>query len=530
MEPKSKPPNWNMKKFEANFAKEISHRKAASQVFSSTINFAGSEMCQQFLIIGIPPAGNKKSNPQILVAYPPFQIPNFPINNIIEQSFPTGVDRSNLKTTIKHALQDEFVFQLNTTEQKLYGVCVHINPRGGKNVFYTSKNTKKFNFCFCLLTQVPLFSSHFTFLSFLALFSIGKIPNPLDIKDTYNPILAPCGDLIPNLDLTSKIGHFAGIVVPEIFEKQLARYFVQTFTSPPILLAPNFELCWLPEQMLNKSVLLSSIDTLFSLLSVRDVVTIFSGLILDAQILVIGSYLQEVSMVIYALHSLLSPFNFAGTVFPILPNTMHTFDLLQLPTPFMFGMAPNPQLKKITFLESCFIVDLDKQRVSVSDFFPQIPKFDMIVGHITAILNDSLQRPVTDNPYCFPTCFTCYLNHKYKLEMQEVDSILMELQEPFQSIITDRLMQFFVTDAAENITIFNSELFMASADGESAKYFEALIDSQTFQDYVEERLTTFMQSKGELSSSERQRRPSFSGRTRKRSATRTKRMPFELPE
>lgn len=520
-----------MKKFEANLAKEVYHRKNSSQVVFEDILAVDSGMFEQFLIIGIPPTGNKKTPPQVLFAFPPFEVPSIPISKIIELSFPSGCDRSHLKPNNKSAIQDEFVFQINFATQKTYGICVHLNPKNSNIPFYASKNTKKCNFCLCMLTKTPVFSSHFTFMTYLSLLTVGKAKGNTEVKDSEQIVIIPQGDPIPGLDLFAQFGSIPGITVPESIEKELSRYYRQTLNSAPITLSPEFQLIWPPNLYLDKAILLSSIDTLFSLLPVRDIISIYSGLILDAQVLVIGSHLQEVSMVIYAFLSLIAPFNFSGTIYPILPANSHTFDLIQLPTPFIFGISPQPQLKKITFLESCYMVDLDKQRVSTSEFFPKFPNTDKVLGNIMSILSNSKHKNEGENPFCFPTYFTKTLNHKNSLMMQEIDSILMELREPLNSVLTDTVMSFFVTDAAEGITIFNQELFLASIEQNDAKYFEALMDSQTFQDYIEEKLSAFMKKKGETTNPTRARRESFSkNKTRKRSATRTRKFSFEIPE
>lgn len=525
--------DWNMKKFEANLAKEVYHRKNASQVVFEDILAVESGMFEQFLIIGVPPNGNKKSPPQVLFAFPPFEIPSFPVSNIIELCFPSGVERSHLKSNNKTVIQDEFVFQINYSTQKIYGICIHLNPKNSNIPFFASKNTKRCNFCLCMLTKTPVFSAHFTFMTFLSLLTIGKVKSYDGIKEAEQIVIIPTGDPIPDLDLYAQYGCISGMTVPEDIEKELSRYYRQTINSAPITLAPDFQLIWPPNGYLDKAILLSSIDTLFSLLSVRDIINIYSGLILDAQVLVIGSHLQEVTMVIYAFLSLIAPFNFSGTIYPILPANGHTRDLLQLPTPFIFGVTPQHQLRKISFLESCYMVDLDKQRVSTTDYFPKFPQSDKVFGNIMSILSNSSHKSDCENPFSFPPYFSRILNHKNSLMVQEIDAIVMELQVPLSPIISDNLMSFFVTDAAEEITVFNQELFLASIDQNDYKFYEAMMDSQTFQDYVEDKLSTFMKMKGEITNPNRARRESFSKNTRKprkKSAIRTRKFSFEISE
>ncbi|OHS94990.1 hypothetical protein TRFO_38805 [Tritrichomonas foetus] len=597
-----KSPVWDVQKFEKNLSRDILNRKNFGGATTNSA-FEASTLFDQFFIIGVPPSGTKKSAPQILVAYPPFELPNIPIPRIIEQCFPTSIDRTFLQSGTSHIIQDEFVFQFQCGPSKIYGFCVHVNPKTSSQLpFFTSKNTKKMHFCFCMLSQIPVFSTHLTFLTYLSLSACGKVTtnppsgvNHSNSKKDYNlssnanpgtqnnerrfnkglfPIrncnsmtlknplkidrkeISPAlnesaeeltidmsfGTPINGLDLTHQIGHHTEIQVPPQIERELAKYYKMTLNSPPVSLAPGFELNFPPLSVLDKSVLWASIDTLFSLLHVKDIVTVLSGLILDAQVLVVGSRLQEVTMSIYALQSLLTPFNFSGTVFPVLPADGHYFDLLQLPTPFLFGIAPCPQIKKTKFLESCYIINLDKKNVSSNDYYPPYPSLEQVVQNIQKIINESKHAPtaahpftssdntnspfggsVVENPFAFPEYFTKYLNHKTHLMMQGIDAILMELHEPLKPALTDFLMSFFVTDAEEGITVFNQELFLASVEPKDQKFFEFLMESQSFQDFIEVKLSAFMKQKGETTNPSRSRKSSFSGvkTRRRRSATRT---------
>ena len=69
---------------------------------------------------------------------------------------------------------------------------------------------------------------------------------------------------------------------------------------------------------------------------------------------------------------------------------------------------------------------------------------------------------------------------------------------------------FFVTDMSASdsgVTVFNQELFIAQAPEEDKQFFEMLIDSQTFREYVEDRISIYMKEKGEVP--DRKRRSSF---------------------
>ena len=101
--------------------------------------------------------------------------------------------------------------------------------------------------------------------------------------------------------------------------------------------------------------------------------------------------------------------------------------------------------------------------------------------------------------------------------METMDKILGILHEPLDFIFSDTLNGYFVTNAQEKITIFNQSLFLASVKPEDLNFYEFLLESQTFQDYVETKLDEFTKSKS-IDPSER-RPSSFGQKSRKRAAT-----------
>lgn len=289
---------------------------------------------------------------------------------------------------------------------------------------------------------------------------------------------------------------------------------------------------------------------------------------------------------------------------PILPNNEDYLNLLNSPTPYIYGMPNIAKLRKMSFLESTYIVNLDKRKKTASSFFPKYPNFKDVVKKLNDLINsdnkpvvappespkrtrikpsfsiESKKEPQTEinddeanknsndslkirrrhmvnkndmdgkndnddksqsnsnqllefpslekksffpeilndsNPYKFPLEFTKKLNHKVTLSMDLIDKILDVLHEPLDFIFSDTLNGYFVTNAQENITIFNQQLFLASVKQEDLAFYEFLLESQTFQDYVEFKLDEFTKSKS-VDPSQR-RGSSFGPKGRKRAAT-----------
>ncbi|KAK8897172.1 hypothetical protein M9Y10_015106 [Tritrichomonas musculus] len=728
--------DWDFRKFEAVMEKEISNRKMLGNL-SSTSKYSELGIMDQFFIFGISPIKQKQPRPTILAAFPPFIQSSIPVENVLSLSMPNwDMSSSNSKhkfsnmfplfsidkngtPSCENGIIDEFVFQYNAGETKMYGVCAHIQPskanRNASLPFFASDMTKRTIFCMCLISKLPIFNAHFTFLNYLAGLSSGTVlslstntslVNSLEnsyennYENNYRVEHEMQNDtLIEGLDLCGGFGQDPNINIPEEFQAKIFEYYSKTMYSSPSKLAPGYNIHYPPPSTPTAKLLLwAALDTLFSVLAVDDILELLTALILDAQVLIIGSSMQEVSMTVYGLSSLLTPFNYCGIVMPIIPNNDDYLDLLSSPTPYIFGMPNIPKLKKMSFLESTYIVNLDKHKVPPVNFFPKYPNFDNVVKKINELItmkeetrnkteNDLLElgknmkersrsaivgvdgitgnrqirikpnfapacrrnnntisklvptekldsinssekvvdtnedkkdnmkekvqddkkdeneeshnkveingkietiesipnfsaiqttsirrsytfnqndfpsdtspsplsppaqisisssfaqkgpssQPLYDfpvfrkpvsiandfendvNPYKFPTDLTKRMNHKVLLSRETIEKIIDALHEPLDFIFSDLLNCYFVTNALENITIFNQALFLASVKQEDLPFYEFLLESQTFQDYVETKLNEFTVSKA--SETGQRRMSTYGPKTKRRIST-----------
>ena len=502
-----KSPEWNVEKFEAQLQKEVEHRKAF-QRRALPKAIGDFLLFDQFILTGLPPKASHGQSPELLFAYPPFQVPGIPLDQIVDYCFPTGPRRRHLHKHKGQFLQDAFIFRLNSLVCPVYGVCVHVNPKSESVLpFYADKTTKKKAFCFCLLTSTPVFNTHFSFLTYLALWTVNKIKEPQTFEDVISVEMIG-GIEIPGLDLVHQSGHHPALSVPLQFENEVTNYYTSPLSSTPLRYSDDLELRFPPIELVENelTIMRTTLDTLFSILSPADILTVLGGLYLDAQVLVLGKSLLEVSFCVHAFLCLLKPFVFQGQVIPILPCTPDYLELLNSPTPFIIGCAPDPSLNDISLLDSCIIVDLDKRCVPPVSYYPRFPSFDTVVAELNTLLALKVN---TEDPQT-PNFLRKYQSYKYNFPAAMNDKILNCVQAPFNHVITDFLHCFFVTDMSASdsgVTVFNQELFIAQApEGETA-FFEMLMDSQTFREYVEERIARFMHEKGEVP--DRKRRSSF---------------------
>lgn len=458
-------------------------------------------MCDLFLLLGTPPDAKDGCDPRVLVAFPPFCFPEIHISRIIHFCMPTGTKRISLSSDESSIIQDEFVFQISVNGENLYGVCIHVhltqNQKKSKEgrPFFISKNNENNNFCFCLLSKVPAFGVHFMFLTYLALTTFGKVGINENLQLDDLNVTFPIGEPIDGLDLDGHIGFHPSIKLPDYFEYEIIKYYkLSLMESQFIEFHKDFQLYFPLELSLKgKSILYASLDTLFSLLSIIDILRIINGILLDGQILVIGSHLHEVSMCIYALQEIISPFTFSGTIIPILPESDMFFDLLNLPTPFLIGVGPYPKLQKMVFLESIIFVNLDKRIVSETKSYPSFPQSIKLTTKLSKLL--SQHRCVEqNNDFGATHIFTKTLKHRFKFTPNTSDAICQTILSPFSSFFSESIYMYFITDttaSSEGVTLFNQELFLSQAPTQDKQFYRDLINSQTFRMYIEKRISEF---------------------------------------
>jgi len=449
---------------------------------------------EQFFLIGVPPNSSNTDTPEILVAFPPYQSTEIDFRIIIHYALPFGVVPRNNKTG-NNIIQDEFCFLFSTATSQIYGMCVHILPSMSNLPFFVSRDNKNKIYCYCLLTKVPTFSTHFLFLSFLALDMSSAIKDVFSIRCNPNHIEAS-GPSFPNMDETNSIAHLKTLKIPNRLISLLHIYHQYSPGNPSINLSRTIELFFPPYQQ-GKSILYASLDTLFSILEPKQIVDILCGALLDRQVLVFGTSLLEVSMTIFAIHQLIDPLEYSGLVIPILPQRKEYFMLLQAPTPFLIGTLPSDTLLDIDFLDTVVFVNLDTKLVQTEPNFPKYPNRNAIATKLTKLLTQGFASGISQ--FNLPHVFKSLLKHRYSFPPVTSETVTNTLKEPLSQIFSDFIFCFFMTnlDVSGQSTIFNRDIFLSTVQPEDIEFYKALLTSQTFEMFISLKLKEFMALKGQ---------------------------------
>ena len=484
--------HWDVDKFETELAKQVRNRKLMVRSSSCNVRTGSSHLFDQFLLIGVPPKSSDMT-PSILVAYPPISMSCIDMTTVIAMAMPTGPKRQDLRSNEGRTLQDEFVFTVAYGDDTIYGVCLHVYAKSFRNTFFVSKHTKSTFFALCFLTRKPVIAAHLSFLAYLALISIDRIDRA-QLEDSPTAVLEG-KPVMKDMLIDEGVGHVDGVDVPKFFAQAVKFYHSRTLNSAPMFLTRKIEI-YFPQVADDSSIMSCVLDTIFSILSVDHVVSLVGALMLDAQVVVIGSNLHEITSTVLALQLLVKPFRFCGPVIPILPHTETFLRLLGSPTPFLIGVPACRELKDVVFLDTSIFVYLDRKTVAIPEG-PLYPAKQQVVKKLEELI--SKEKSHTPHPFGFPGIFRQHYNYHYCFTPMTCTLITAALHEPLNQLFSDFLYGFFVTDRStrdgEGVTVFNSELFMAQVEESKRPFFKALIESQNFENFVEDKITEYVELK-----------------------------------
>lgn len=367
----------NQRLFSPELDKNIDQEKVQPSKRSHPINYMknATSMFDYFFLIGNTTTGEQDNNPRILISFPSTIESSIPIDNILSFSFPTGPERHKLSGINHDSISDFFVFTIFINEIPYFGFCLHAFPIN--DLFLTPSHCAV---CFCLLTKVPIYSSHFVFLSYLALLCADRSKVPTDLNPSI-PEINNSGTVPSGFNEEGKIAFDPSITLPNFFPTLLYTYYGHGPGSPKVTLYGSYPLYFPPCQN-KKCILYSCLDILFNIFSVEQILSILSALLLDFQVVIVGSNLGLVTSCILSLDLLTKPFNFSGSIIPILPVKQNFLELLNSPIPYLIGSPPSKDLFNIDYSETSFFVSIDKKFIPLNKSIPQFPNYQSVLREI----------------------------------------------------------------------------------------------------------------------------------------------------
>uniref|UniRef100_A0A8C8CD02 UDENN domain-containing protein n=1 Tax=Oncorhynchus tshawytscha TaxID=74940 RepID=A0A8C8CD02_ONCTS len=224
-------------------------------------------------------------------------------------------------------------------------------------------------------------------------------------------------------------------------------------------------------------------DSLFSCLSVRQVVQVFASLLLERRVIFVADKLSTLSSCMHAVVALLYPFSWQHTFIPVLPASM--VDIVCCPTPFLVGLLSSslPKLKDLP-VEEALMVDLGTDRF--------LRQMDDEASLLPRKLQSALELA---------------LEQRNDIINQDSDSESDEECNSLNSLVSEAFIRFFLetighyslflTQSERGERIFQREAFRKSVASKSIRRFLGVfMESQMFAGFIQDRELRKCRAKG----------------------------------
>ncbi|XP_061077622.1 DENN domain-containing protein 2B-like isoform X2 [Conger conger] len=225
------------------------------------------------------------------------------------------------------------------------------------------------------------------------------------------------------------------------------------------------------------------LDSLFSCLSVRQVVRVFASLLLERRVIFVADKLSTLSSCMHAVVALLYPFSWQHTFIPVLPASM--LDIVCCPTPFLVGLLSSslPKLKELP-VEEVLMVDLGTDR-----FIRQIDdEATLLPRKLQAALEQALEQR------------NAIINQDSDSESdEECNSLNSLVSEAFIRFFLETIGHYslFLTQNEQGARVFQRQAFRKSVASKSIRRFLGVfMESQMFAGFIQDRELRKCRAKG----------------------------------
>ena len=485
-----------------------------------------------FLIIGCPTENDLTKNPpepEVLFIYPSYPLIFSPndFETVVKFCFPNGFkpcsaqpDNGEKQQDQDHFFLSQFVFRLTeaASSKPVYGVCTHFTAAHvGKSFFYDSFS-KQYPFCFCFLTTNPNFTVLFQYSVFLSRWTCmnSKFVSHQNAYDNYTVPTEDETTLLPGMVYAAGTQRMNSIRIPRPFIQELTWFYTlksKKDGEEAFSLSPNFKLVMPRILSPNKYIQFGCLDSLFSLMSLKNILRLYSNLLLEVQTVFISEKIHQLTLATMAAVTLLYPFNFNGTIMPLLPRDPTLLQLLESPVPYITGILVD-ETQPFTPPEGVCVVDLDHDTIIEAESVPEVPNYSKMKQTLKSILRDHqaqikvpqrnikigvLKKTVkvnekyiefikTTSPFAKPRVIIDFFPQKY-IFTPEVANKIMECFETSIAPTVDSLIKpCFVTETTDinhPVTVFNKELFLDSVPERARQFYSQFSTTTMFQDFCD---------------------------------------------
>ena len=508
-----------------NFIHKSINQKRISQTFSKSYLFdevtTKNHTYDQFLIVGLPKSDDiqnpgENPEPKILIMYPssPLLFSPAEYDQVVKFCFPSGFNKAKPNPS---CITDQFVFKLTSTDgSPIYGVCTQFNVHGLQPMFFFDNESQKYPFCVCFLSSNPLLAPNLQYGSFLVLWmcqQIKYLPHP-DPSLTFTSPSEQETTLLPGMVWAAGAQRLSSFRIPRALLTELTFYH-RVSTCPlakqDFTLAAGIKLVLPESDARNGYILYPGLSYLFSFLSIKNVIKVFSLILLEAHVLFVSSDLMRLTLSLLSAVELTSPFKLQCPIMPVIPKQSNYITLFESPTPYVAGFIVT---------EGCdipgdvAIVNLDKDTIIDNDNLPIIPNANKLLSEIKSILDKQSSQILVPQKYIRTGVLKKekslnqeYINFIKNISDFACPKVVMNINPPkyiFTEDVTDKISDLFknsiapivdslvipcfvteTTDISNPVTVFNKDLFLSSVEKDAMPFYTHFLSTSIFQQYCD---------------------------------------------
>lgn len=506
--------------------KRMATAMEAEQPKLRTIN----KMFEQFFIVGAPPEFESNPHASILVSYPT-QAKNSrqteEVDLITSFCFPNGLTPLSEKSKdSKKTILNEYLFCLAQGSSQIFGVCVLF--KASAQSFFVSDKSISYPFCLCFLTSIPFLTSHFQFLSYLALLLSFKVepvqhysttdvvPSAIEahmppglVKDENHPSLAVLSGLSGTNEIVDELDFYHSLPTTAT-----SAQLKSGETYPIIKLTEKLSLALPLHFTVEENMAHTTFHALFSKFTIDEIIKLYTAMLCEVHIVFVSKNVHLLTMCIMGIVSLLKPFSPTATiVLPVLPDENRFIDFLDSPCPYIIGVTAR-------YNDYELVVNLDTGEVYKESRIPHLPQYRKLRSDLQAVFNRHMskitipQRTVQNvqgekvtnpefieffsnaDPYIFPTTYIMNTKSRFYFTPEICNEILNCFRHHFPKILEEQLVECFVTDVTDRsnpVTVINKDVLLMLVPLKEKPFYQRFLQTQISEVFCDDQVSAFAQ-------------------------------------
>lgn len=221
--------------------------------------------------------------------------------------------------------------------------------------------------------------------------------------------------------------------------------------------------------------------TICRVLSLENILTLLSAVLLEKQMVIICPNLGVLSAVVLSLIPIIRPFEWQSLLLPVLPGIM--LDFLDAPVPFIVGVQHVPSDFKMK-MDNLVQVDLVRNQIR-SRHLPKLPRQKQLISELAPIFARlSSQSSIAER----------HPVYKCNAVQTEAAGQFLAVMKRYMDYLCQDLRSYTITNVQSNndrVSILLKDTFIESFSSSDQPFIKLFVDTQLFTVLTDSRLSNF---------------------------------------